>query len=163
RLPGTPGPEIPTTGTEPRLDAGRERAGRPRLCDLPAGERLVMRILVVTNLYPNPFDPNRGMFNRQQLRAVADRHPVRVISPVAWGDELAARRRGVPSPPAGGRKDCDGIPVEYPRYLYTPKVLRGSYGRFYRRSIRGAFARALAEFRPDVVYSPWAYPDGWAT
>jgi glycosyltransferase involved in cell wall biosynthesis len=121
-----------------------------------------MRVLVVTNLYPNPFDPNRGTFNRQQLRAVADRHPVRVISPVAWIDELAARRRGVPRLPAGRRRDCDGIPVEHPRYLYTPKVLRGSYGRFYRRSIRAAFARALAEFRPDVVYSPWAYPDGWA-
>lgn len=121
-----------------------------------------MRILVVTNLYPNPFDSNRGTFNRQQLRAVADRHHVRVISPVAWVDELAARRRGLPRLPAGRRRDCDGIPVEHPRYLYTPKVLRGWYGGFFRRSIRPAFARALAEFRPDVVYSPWAYPDGWA-
>src|SRR5262249_60699932 len=40
--------------------------------------------------------------------------------------------------------------------------LRGWYGHSYRRSVRAAFARALAEFRPDVVFSPWAYPDGWA-
>jgi len=121
-----------------------------------------MRILVVTNLYPNPFDPNRSPFNRQQLSALGDRHSVRVISPIAWVDELAARWRGAPRLLAGRQWDCGGVPVEHPRYLYTPKVLRGWYGHSYRRSVRAAFARALEDFRPDVVFSPWAYPDGWA-
>ncbi len=121
-----------------------------------------MRALVVTNLYPNPFEPNRGTFNRQQLRALAARHVVRVISPIAWADEWAARWRGAPGLGRGRRWDCDGIPVALPRYLYTPKILRGWYGHFFRGSIRAAFAQAVAEFRPDVVFTPWAYPDGWA-
>ena len=53
-----------------------------------------MRILALTNLYPNPFQPNHGAFNRQQFRALAARHEVAVIAPVLWTDEWRARRAG---------------------------------------------------------------------
>lgn len=56
----------------------------------------------------------------------------------------------------------DGIQVEYPRYVFPPRILRGSYGHCYRQSIGRAFDRALNEFHPDIVYATWAYPDGWA-
>jgi len=48
---------------------------------------------VLTNLYPNPLQPNRATFNRQQFRALAAEHEVRVIAPVAWTDEWSRRRR----------------------------------------------------------------------
>src|SRR5262249_7343040 len=51
---------------------------------------------------------------------------------------------------------------EHPRYWYTPKVLRRWYGVTYRWSVQRAFDRAVAEFRPDLLFAPWAYPDGWA-
>jgi glycosyltransferase involved in cell wall biosynthesis len=56
----------------------------------------------------------------------------------------------------------DGLPVEHPRYWFTPKIMRGWYGRFFYWSVRAAFQRTVAAFRPDLVYTPWAYPDGWA-
>jgi glycosyltransferase involved in cell wall biosynthesis len=121
-----------------------------------------MRVLALTNLYPNPFQPNRATFNRQQLRLLATRHSVAVISPIAWTEEWAARRKGAGSLPRDRRVTCDGITVDHPRYLYPPKVLRSCYGRFFRRSVRSTFERALSEFRPDLVFAPWAYPDGWA-
>jgi glycosyltransferase involved in cell wall biosynthesis len=121
-----------------------------------------MRILTLTNLYPTPFDPTRATFNRQKLRLLAERHPVAVIAPILWTDEWAARRKGGASLPRGRRVTCDGITVDHPRYLYPPKVLRGWYGHCFRESVRPAFRRALAEFRPDLVFAPWAYPDGWA-
>jgi glycosyltransferase involved in cell wall biosynthesis len=121
-----------------------------------------MRILAVTNLYPNPLQPYRGAFNRLQLRELAVRHDVRVIAPIAWTDELRARRRGAEALPPGRQVRRDGLLVEHPRYLFTPRVLRGCYGRFYAWSARAAFQRALAEFRPDLVFAAWAYPDGWA-
>jgi glycosyltransferase involved in cell wall biosynthesis len=121
-----------------------------------------MRVLALTNLYPNPWQPHRATFNRDRLRILARRHEVRVIAPIAWTDEWAARRRGAAPLPAGRRVVLDGIAVEHPRYFFTPRILRGWYGRFYRFSVRRAFRRALAEFQPDVVYAPWAYPDGWA-
>jgi glycosyltransferase involved in cell wall biosynthesis len=120
-----------------------------------------MRVLMLTNLYPNPLQPHRANHVRQQFRLVAEQHDVMVISPVAWTVELAARHRGQRLPPER-RAKFDGVPIDYPRYWFTPKVLRGWYGRFFRWSVRDAFQRALADFRPELVYAPWAYPDGWA-
>jgi glycosyltransferase involved in cell wall biosynthesis len=121
-----------------------------------------MRILTLTNLYPNPFQPLRAHFNRRQIRALALRHEVRIISPIAWTDELKARWRGASPLPRGRQLVFDGIPVEHPRYFYPPKMLRGWYGHFFRWSVKPAFQRALASFRPEVIFAPWAYPDAWA-
>ena len=121
-----------------------------------------MRILTLTNLYPNPYQPHRAAFNRNQLRLLGERHPIRIIAPIAWTDELASRWRGGAPLPAGRRARLDGLDIEHPRYLFTPKVLRRTYGRSYRASVLPAFSRALDEFRPEIIFAPWAYPDGWA-
>jgi glycosyltransferase involved in cell wall biosynthesis len=52
--------------------------------------------------------------------------------------------------------------VDHPIYWYPPHVGRAWYGHCFARSVGGAFRRAVREFRPDVVFAPWAYPDGWA-
>ncbi len=83
-----------------------------------------MRILVLTNLYPNPFEPNRGSFNRHQICHLAEDHEVKVISPILWTDELAARRAGKPKLSDNRQTKLDGISVTHPRYFYTPKFLR---------------------------------------
>ena len=121
-----------------------------------------MRVLALTNLYPNPYEPNRASFNRQKLRLLADRHPLAIIAPIAWAEELSARWRGGARLPQQRRVRCDEITVDHPPYFYPPKILRGWYGQFYRWSVRPAFVRALDEFHPDLVFAPWAYPDGWA-
>jgi glycosyltransferase involved in cell wall biosynthesis len=121
-----------------------------------------MRVLAVTNLYPTPYDPIRAPFNRQQFRALAGLHPVRVICPIAWTEELPGRRAGGPALPRDRQATVDGIPVDHPRYYFPPRILRSRYGHCYRASIRRTFHRAVAEFRPDVVLGTWAYPDGWA-
>ena len=43
-----------------------------------------MRVLAITNLFPNVREPNRGIFNLQQFEALQERAEVRVIAPVAW-------------------------------------------------------------------------------
>ncbi len=121
-----------------------------------------MRILTLTNLYPNPFQPHRATFNRNALRMLARKHAVRVIAPILWTDELLARYRGAPALPPDRRCVLDDILVEHPRYIYPPLLLRDWYGHCFRWSVRQAFHRAVQEFRPDVVFVPWAYPDGWA-
>src|SRR5436305_306505 len=121
-----------------------------------------MRVLGLTSLYPSPLQPHRAPFNRHQFRLLGERFAVRVIAPIAWTDELAARRRGAAPLPSDRRVTHDGLPVEHPRYYYPPRVLRGWYGHCFRESARRAFDRAVAESRPDVVHAPFAYPDGWA-
>jgi glycosyltransferase involved in cell wall biosynthesis len=120
-----------------------------------------MRILIVTNLFPSPIHPGRAPFNLRQFRALAERHEVRVIAPIAFTDELRAWRRGEP---IGSRRVVrDGLVVEHPRYGFTPRLMRGLYGHFYERCLRSSFRRLVAESRPDAVLACWTYPDGWAT
>jgi glycosyltransferase involved in cell wall biosynthesis len=116
----------------------------------------------MTNLYPNPYQPLRAPFNRHQMRLLARRHAVRIINPIAWTDELAARRRGPIALPASRQQTLDGLTVDHPRYFFTPRMGRRWYGQFYLASVRRTFHRVAAEFRPDLVFAPWAYPDGWA-
>jgi glycosyltransferase involved in cell wall biosynthesis len=135
-------------------------------CDLQdiTKEALLMRILTLTNLYPNPYQPHQAAFNRQLFRALAAEHQVEVIAPIAWTVEYSARVRGTTQATlASDRKRVsDGMIVHHPSYAFTPKVLRGWHGKFFLRSVRGCFGKVVRDFRPDVVLSCWAYPDGWA-
>jgi glycosyltransferase involved in cell wall biosynthesis len=56
----------------------------------------------------------------------------------------------------------DGLAVDYPRFYFPPKILQRTYGPLFERSVRHVFCQRVAEFHPDLVYSTWAYPDGWA-
>lgn len=119
-----------------------------------------MRILAITNLYPNPYQPNRAPFNRQQFEALAAQHELRIIAPIAWTDELAAKWASRDR--TQSRIESNGVTIEHPRYWFPPKILRGWYGHCFKRSIRNHFRRAVEEFRPEFVLAAWAYPDGWA-
>jgi glycosyltransferase involved in cell wall biosynthesis len=121
-----------------------------------------VRILAITNLYPNPYHPTRATFNRDQFRELAALHPMAVISPIAWTDELAARWKGDGPLPAQRQVLRDGIAVCHPRYLFPPRVMRGVYGDLFQRCIRPSFEQMLAHFRPEIILGSWAYPDGWA-
>lgn len=118
-----------------------------------------MRILALTNLYPTPAQPHRAPFNRHQLRLLAERHAVRVIAPIAWTDEARAL---VGRKSRARRVERDGLTVDHPVYWYPPHLGRAWYGHCFARSVGGVFRRVAREFRPDVVFAPWAYPDGWA-
>lgn len=121
-----------------------------------------MRILALTSLFPNQYLPHRAPFNRQQLCRLAESHDIHVIAPIPWTDELRARRMGKPPLSAGRRTRLDGVVVEHPRYYYPPKFGRRWYGWCFERSCARTFARAVEEFRPELVFAAWAYPDGWA-
>jgi glycosyltransferase involved in cell wall biosynthesis len=52
------------------------------------------------------------------------------------------------------------VKVDYPIYVYPPRVLQSSSDRFMELSSRRAVRRAMAELRPDCVLSYWVHPDG---
>jgi glycosyltransferase involved in cell wall biosynthesis len=117
-----------------------------------------MRILILSSLYPNPWEPHRAEFNRQQFAALAAKHEVRLIAPIGWSEPF--RRSPTVTPyPVMAR---DGITVEHPRFYYPPKILRSWHGACYLHSVRAAFNRAVRAFQPQVVLGSWGYPDAWA-
>ena len=50
--------------------------------------------------------------------------------------------------------------VDYPVYLYPPRILQSAHDRFMELSSRRVMGRVMAELRPDCVLSYWAHPDG---
>jgi hypothetical protein len=41
-----------------------------------------MRLLLIANDFPNPFDRNKGVFNLNLAKALLPEHEIRVICPV---------------------------------------------------------------------------------
>ena len=121
-----------------------------------------MRILFLSSVFPNALDAYRGCFNDSLVRALADGHQVEVISPIPWVDLVKGYRLGVRAPMHRHITDHVGFGVHYVPFLYTPKLLRRWYGHFYWLSISGTVRSLLSTYRPELIVSYWAYPDGEA-
>lgn len=121
-----------------------------------------MKVLFFSYAYPNPLQPGLGTFNRSMIAGLAGDHEVRVVSPVpfpeVWRSRLAGKLpRGLNDPQFIA---VPGVQADYPTFYYPPKLLRSQYGRFMWWSVRGHLNRVMRDFRPDVVLSYWAHPDG---
>src|SRR4030095_13541612 len=99
----------PTTG---------ERAAR---LSLRQPETRIVKLLLVTPVFPSPLQPQRGAFNFEMVRAFTPAHDVRVIAPIAWPVALRARWQGRQW---DDTRHVDGIEVRHPVYFYTPRTLR---------------------------------------
>jgi glycosyltransferase involved in cell wall biosynthesis len=113
-----------------------------------------MKILALTNLFPNAREPNRGCFNLQQFAALARHAEIRVIAPVAWQPWSSGWRRSLPH-----HASWNGIAATYPSYVYTPGFGRAAYAALMACSIWSTVRYTVREYRPDVLLATWAYPD----
>jgi glycosyltransferase involved in cell wall biosynthesis len=117
-----------------------------------------MRILFFSYAYPNPWQPELATFNRTMIAGLAQDHDVCVISPIGFVARWRRWRCGLDR--HADFVAVPGVPAEYPTYYYTPKICRAHYHRFMAWSVGGNLRRAIHAFRPDVVLSYWAHPDG---
>ncbi len=120
-----------------------------------------MRLLFLSNEFPNLCEPTKATFNYDLLAALAREHEVTAISPISWWDELRTRCtqpfRCWPRTRHLGR-----LVVHHPRFYYTPGRLRHLYGTFLWWSLRATVSQVLRGPRPDCILSYWAHPDGEA-
>jgi glycosyltransferase involved in cell wall biosynthesis len=122
-------------------------------------------VVAITNLFPNPYEPRRGLFNLRQFKAMSELAPLTAVAPVAYfplGSMLgryssSGRVRGLPQ-----KSNVDGLDVSYPRYFYPPMVGRPIQGHLYYRGVKKAVERAAKEVSAFALYGTWAYPDGFA-
>ena len=111
-----------------------------------------MRVLFYSSIFPRPWDTTRGIYCFHACRALTQLgHAVRVVSPRSW-----LERAG----PAASLKGLSELNVEYPLYVYPPRVLQSEYHRFMALSSRRTMRRVMAALRPDCILSYWAHPDG---
>ncbi|NID14526.1 glycosyltransferase [Luteibacter yeojuensis] len=109
-----------------------------------------MKILVVTNLFPTPWDPRRGTFNRQQFQRLGERHEVDVLTAVDFRERMAGAR---------GDAQVPGVRRDYFTFYHPP-----GFGRFlnalcFFACMMWQYGRELRRARYDVMLASWAYPD----
>jgi glycosyltransferase involved in cell wall biosynthesis len=124
-----------------------------------------MRVLVITQLWPNSVEPRSAPFNLQQMKCLARTCDVSVLAALAWvpgAAHLPARLRPPRARALAGlpaRESIDGVDTHYMRQLYVPRVGVPVAVPLYLASL--APHRALLA-RADVILGTWAYPDGCA-
>ena len=112
-----------------------------------------MKLLFISNVYPTPWEPNRGTFNRGLMDALAAAgHEVRCVVPIGWIDRMRAVLRRAPRFPTDSR-------ATFRAWFYPPGLLRSHYHRFMGAAIRPVLQRVTRGWNPDAVLSFWIHPD----
>jgi glycosyltransferase involved in cell wall biosynthesis len=113
-----------------------------------------MNLLVFSTLYPNPAQPNHGVFVENRLRHLVATGEVSadVLAPVAWFPGRAVA--GVPA-----EETRHGLRVRHPRWLSIPAIgMRVAPFLLYR----AALAAIEQGARYDAIDAHYFYPDGVA-
>ncbi len=115
-----------------------------------------MRLLFISNLFPDTAQPWRGLDNVTLL------HAMRALRPDADIRVLCLR----PSHAFWFGKDCPlqprfGDEVFHPRYHWTPYVPKfgGANDRLFAMALRHALKSLPDGWKPDGLLVPWLFPD----
>ncbi len=117
----------------------------------------MLNLLVFTTLFPNPCQPNHGVFVENRLRHLLTTNEARatVLAPIAWFPG-----RSVPAP---AEEQRHGLRVLHPRWPSIPAIgMRAAPWLLYQAAAR-TLARLLAQGeRFDAIDAHYFYPDGVA-
>ena len=114
-----------------------------------------MRILLISNLFPNSQQPGLAAYNLQQMRAL-NRHQdidIEIVAPLPWTPKFLSKRH-IPY--------CESIEqfkVYHPRYFVIPKIFRFLHGISFYFGIKTLVNKLHKEKPVDVVLSAWGWPD----
>lgn len=115
-----------------------------------------MKILVLTNLFPSPWDPLRSSFNRQQFERLAQRHDVDVLTAVDFRERLGGVR---------GKVEIRELHTDHFTFVYPPGFGRSLHALCWLLSLLLQRGRRVRLGRYDCILASWAYPDavaaGW--
>jgi glycosyltransferase involved in cell wall biosynthesis len=125
----------------------------------------MLRVLVLSTLFPDATRPNFGIFVERQSLALAERSDVelRVVAPLGLPpaplDRLPRYRALAALPPS---EDWKGLQLHRPRFRTWP----GTGGRFHAPALADAVTPLLREIRRDfafdVIDAEFFFPDGVA-
>ena len=121
-----------------------------------------MRVLVITNLFPNKFEPERATYNRQQISMLSKLCHLKVVAPVSWFPLKRFFEKNTVSSQIPKKETIDGIETFHPRYFTIPKVGRSLYGFLFFLSVLIPVLRIYNTFKFDIIFATWAYPDSFA-
>lgn len=107
-------------------------------------------LLVITNLYPVPWAPNRASFNKQQFDLVAKEYAVNIIILLGWKEWLSHRHL------------CrSSESIKYCPYFYIPKFGRRLVPFFQWFSLLFCLPW-IKRKQPSALLASWGFPDAVA-
>lgn len=107
-------------------------------------------LLIITNLYPVPWGPNRASFNKQQFDLIAQNIPVKIVILLTWKEWL------------NHRKLCHSTnEIKYCPYFYIPKVGRRLVPFFQFFSLM-FLVPWMKKQQVTVLMASWGFPDAVA-
>lgn len=122
-----------------------------------------LKILIITNLFPNNKEPNRGIFIKQEALELSKLCEIQVIAPIPW---VPFSLRFLPQWSTNAQiKDqeiIENITTYHPRWLVIPKILRSLYGLLLFFSLLRTVRKIKRSFNFGIIYGHWIYPDGFA-
>lgn len=115
-----------------------------------------MKVLFISNLFPDRDEPNRGLVNARLLRHLSSFAEVRVLA-------LRPHMRGWLARWSAKRSLPEDAAFK-PRYAWVPYLpkLGGINHRFYATALKSSIEEIRATFPFDVVLASWLYPDAAA-
>jgi teichuronic acid biosynthesis glycosyltransferase TuaC len=120
-------------------------------------EALPMRLLFISNLFPDTDQPWRGLDNVTLLHAMRGQRPeadIRVL--------CLRPGHGFWKGSHCGLKPRPGDEVFQPIYGWAPYVPKfgGMNDRLFAMAVRRALAKLPPSWKPDALLVPWLFPDG---
>jgi teichuronic acid biosynthesis glycosyltransferase TuaC len=115
-----------------------------------------MKLLFISNLFPDAQEPRRGIHNARLVRRLAQHCDLRVIAP---------RPRLIFTGKGPARRPCSEdaeFAHAFPPVRYVPKIGGFINHKLFACDLRKAAEPIIAEFAPDLILCAWLYPDGCA-
>ncbi len=137
-----------------------EHHATPAWPELPATPKRPLRLLTFSTLYPNPAQPNLGVFVENRLRHLVASGLARstVLAPIPWFPG-----RGKPGAAVPAEETRHGLAVHHPRYVALPGLGMVSNPYTLYRSARARLRQIMASgFEFDLIDGHYLYPDGVA-
>ena len=122
-----------------------------------------MNILFISSQFPNSVEPNKGTFTKHIASALAKKHSLHVISPIAtvgWG-YLNRFKKYPLALPSQKLEALGTIPVHYPQYFAIPFFSSLHHLSLYR-SLAKVINQINQSWHIDAINCHWLYPDGVA-
>lgn len=122
------------------------------------------RVVVFSTLFPNPAQPQAGVFIRERMFRVGQHLPLAVVAPVPWFPLQGVLRRWRPHfrPEVPRREIQSGVEVFHPRFFSVPGVFKRLDGFFLALGSLATLRRLYRAGRLDVLDAHFGYPDGYA-
>ena len=123
-----------------------------------------MKVLIITNAFPNSAEETRGIFTYQIVAALREKCNIRVIAPLPWAPRVVAKKFAAKYPHARVpfHENIGDIEIYHPRYLVIPKLVGFMHAVFMFFPLIKLVNRLENEEKVDLINAHWIFPDGVA-